>query len=130
MPPPPSQDDVALLFLDVMPSTAMVFADTGFVGSAFDLRSGLRLSPGHHWIDLEATGYEKKTFELTAIPGQPVSYQTELTPVRTAALSAVPPHPPQTMYAIPGCYGGNTPPVQANLPAGCDIAKVRVLRPR
>jgi hypothetical protein len=34
------------------------------------------------------------------------------------------------MYAIPGCYGGNTPPVQANLPAGCDIAKVRVLRPR
>ena len=126
----PSQDDVALLFLDVMPSTAMVFADTGFVGSAFDLRSGLRLSPGHHWIDLEATGYEKKTFELTAIPGQPVSYQTELTPVRTAALSGVPPHPPQTMYAIPGCYGGNTPPVQANLPAGCDIAKVRVLRPR
>jgi hypothetical protein len=128
-PPPPPQEEMTLLFLDVTPSTAMVFADTGFVGSIFDLRTGLRLSPGHHWIDLEATGYEKKTFEVTAVPGQPVRYQTELTPVRTAALVPVAPHPPQTMYAIPGCYGGNTPPVAANLPKGCDIAKVRVLRP-
>ena len=39
------------------------------------------------------------------------------------------PHPPQTMYVIPGCYGGNVPPMKEKLPKGCDIAKLRLLRP-
>jgi len=128
-PPPPPQADTALLLLSVTPSTAMVSVDDAFVGSVSDLQPGLELSPGHHWIDLEAPGFDRKTFEINATPGRPARYQAELTPIRTASLAPPALRPPQTMYAIPGCYGGNTPPVQANLPTGCDIAKVRVIRP-
>jgi hypothetical protein len=53
-----------------------------------------------------------------------------MTPTQRAAAVVLPPRPPETIYAIPGCYGGNRPPVAANLPKGCDIAKVRVLRPQ
>jgi hypothetical protein len=34
------------------------------------------------------------------------------------------------MYAIPGCYGGNKPPVVSALPAGCDITNVHIIRPQ
>jgi len=129
-PPAPPQDEKGTLFVEVTPPSTMVFVDTAFVGSAEDVRTrGVPLSPGHHWLDLEASGYEKKTVEVTIAAGQGVRYQTDLVAARSASLVASPPHPPQTMYAIPGCYGGNTPPVQASLPKGCDIAKVRVLRP-
>jgi hypothetical protein len=124
-------EETGLLFLDVTPSSAQVFVDTAFVGSVEDLRTrGARLTPGHHWVDIEATGFEKKTFEITASAGQPVRYSADLLPARRAAAVVIPSRPPQTMYAIPGCYGGNLPPVAANLPKGCDIANVRVIRPQ
>jgi len=118
------------LFLDVTPRTAMVFIDTAFAGTADDiLFDGVMLSRGRHWLELEAPGYEKKLVEINITPGQPLKYRAELAPVRQAALAVIPPRPPETMYAIPGCYGGNKPPVAATLPPGCDIAKVRVIRP-
>jgi len=52
-----------------------------------------------------------------------------MTATRTAAVTIVPERP-ETMYAIPGCYGGNRPPIAEKLPRGCDIAKVRVIRPQ
>jgi hypothetical protein len=36
------------------------------------------------------------------------------------------PRKPETFYVIPGCYGGNRSPGPEDLPAGCDIEKLRV----
>jgi len=119
------------LFLEVTPVTALLFVDTAFVGTVGDLQArGLTLSAGRHFVDLEAPGYDKKTIEITITAGEPLRYRVDLTPTRRAEAVAIPPRAPETMYAIPGCYGGNRPPVAANLPKGCDIAKVRVIRPQ
>jgi len=119
------------LFLDVTPPTALVFIDTAFVGSVADLQTrGVSLARGRHWLDLEAPGYDKKTIEINITAGEVLRYRVDLTPARQVAAIVIPPRPPETMYAIPGCYGGNRPPVAANLPSGCDIARVRVLRPQ
>jgi hypothetical protein len=119
------------LFLDVTPSTALVFVDTAYVGTVEDLQArGVTLSPGRHWLDLEAPDFDKKTIEITIRAGEPLRYRVDLTPTRRAEITVTPPRPPETMYAIPGCYGGNRPPVAANLPKGCDIAKVHVIRPQ
>jgi hypothetical protein len=119
------------LLLDVTPATAMVFVDTAYVGSVSDLQArGVTLSAARHYLDLEAPGYDRKTIEITITAGEPLHYRYDMTPVQRAAATVLPPRPPETMYAIPGCYGGNRPPVAANLPRGCDIAKVRVLRPQ
>jgi hypothetical protein len=120
-----------VLFLDVTPRAAMVFIDSAYVGTVDDLLfTGVMLSRGRHWLELEAPEYEKRLIEVNITPGQPLRYRVDLTPIRRAALAVIPPRPPETMYAIPGCYGGNRPPVASALPPGCDIAKVRVLRPQ
>jgi hypothetical protein len=119
------------LFLDVTPAAALVFVDTAYVGSVGDLQArGVSLPAGRHYLDLEAPGYDRRTIEITITAGEPLRYRYEMTPAQRAAAIVLPPGPPQTMYAIPGCYGGNRPPVAANLPRGCDIAKVRVIRPQ
>lgn len=128
-----SNEDIlsGTVFLDATPRTAMVFIDSAYVGTVDDLLfTGVTLSPGRHWLELEAPEYEKKLIEINVTPERPLRYRAELTPVRRAALVVVPPRPPETMYAIPGCYGGNRPPVAAALPPGCDIANVRVIRPQ
>jgi hypothetical protein len=108
-----------------------VFIDSAYVGAIDDLLfTGVTLTRGRHWLELEAPDFEKKLIEISITPGQPLRYRVELVPIRRAALTVIPPRPPETMYAIPGCYGGNKPPVAATLPSGCDIAKVRVLRPQ
>ena len=118
------------LVLDVTPRTSLVFVDSAYVGTVDDLAMrGLTLSRGRHWLELEAPDYEKTLTEITITPGRPLRYRVDLVPVRRAALVVIPPRPPDTMYAIPGCYGGNRPPAVATLPPGCDIANVRVLRP-
>jgi hypothetical protein len=120
-----------MLFLDVAPATALVFVDTVYVGSVSDLQArGVTLAAGRHYVDLEAPGYDRKTIEITITAGEPLRYRYEMTSTQRAAAIALPSGPPQTMYAIPGCYGGNRPPVAANLPTGCDVAKVRVIRPQ
>lgn len=122
---------IGILHVDATPRTAMVFIDGAYVGTVDDLLiNGMRLTRGRHWLELEAPGYEKKLIEINITPGQPLRYRADLTPIRQAALAAIPPRAPETMYAIPGCYGGNRPPVAADLPRGCDIAKLRVLRPQ
>jgi hypothetical protein len=118
------------LLLEVTPATTLVFVDTAFVGNVGDLQArGVTLSAGRHFLDLEANGYEKKTIEITITAGEPLRYRYDMTPARRAEAVTAPPRVTQTMYAIPGCYGGNKPPVAAQLPRGCDIAKVRVIRP-
>jgi len=119
------------LLLDVTPASALVFIDTAYVGSVGDVQArGVTLSAGRHYLDLEAPGYDRRTIEVTIASGEPLRYRYDMTPVQRAAATIVPSVPPQTMYAIPGCYGGNRPPVAANLPKGCDMSKVRVIRPQ
>jgi hypothetical protein len=128
--PEPPITEGTLLF-DVTPSTALVFVDSAFVGNVEDLQTrGLTLSGGRHWVDLEAPNYDRKTIEVTIRAGEPLRYRFDMTPTRRAEVIAAPPRPPQTMYMIAGCYAGNRPPVAANLPKGCDVAKVRVIRPQ
>ena len=128
-----SDEDIlsGTVFLDSTPRTAMVFIDSAYVGTVDDLLfTGVTLSAGRHWLELEAPEYEKKLIEINVTPERPLRYRAELTPVRRAALVVIPPRPPETMYTIPGCYGGNRPPVAAALPPGCDIKNVRVIRPQ
>jgi len=129
-PPEPPVTEGALL-LDVTPSAALVFVDSAFVGNVADLQSGgVTLSAGRHWVDLEAPSYDRKTIEVNIRAGEPLRYRFEMAPTRPAEVIAAPPRPPQTIYMIAGCYAGNRPPVAANLPKGCDVAKVRVIRPQ
>lgn len=124
------EETTGALFVDVTPATALVFIDTAYRGTVGDLQTrGVTLTPGRHWVDLEAPGFDKKTIEITIRPGEPLRYRFDMTAARTAAVTIVPERP-ETMYAIPGCYGGNRPPIAEKLPPGCDIAKVRVIRPQ
>jgi hypothetical protein len=118
------------LVLDVTPVTAHVFIDSAYVGDVEDLQTrAMTLSAGRHWVDLEAPNYDRRTVEVTIRPREPLRYRFDMTPERRAETIATPPRPPQTMYMIAGCYAGNRPPVVANLPKGCDVAKVRVIPP-
>jgi hypothetical protein len=128
--PEPPITEGALLF-DVTPLNALVFVDSAFVGNVEDLQTrGVTLTAGRHWVDLEAPNYDRKTIEVTVRAGEPLRYRFDMSPTRRAEVIPAPPRPPQTMYMIAGCYAGNRPPVAANLPKGCDIAKVRVIRPQ
>jgi hypothetical protein len=120
------------LFLDVSPATASVFVDTAYVGSVSDVQArGVMLSAGRHVVDLDAAGYDRKSIEILVNAGEPLRYRYEMTATqRAAAAPVLPPRPPQTMYVIPGCYGGNRPPTAANLPKGCSASQVRVVRPQ
>ena len=119
-----------MLLIDATPVTAHVFVDSAYVGTVEDLQSrGLTLSAGRHWLDIEAPNYERKTVEVTIRAGEPLRYRFDLLPVRPAQAVAAP-RPAQTLYMIAGCYAGNRPPVAANLPTGCDVAKVRVIPPQ
>lgn len=122
-----------MLVLDVTPIDALVFVDTAYIGSVGDVQArGVALSAGRHFLDLEAPGYDKKTIELAITAGESLRYRYDMTPAQRAAVAPTPvgPRPPQTIYAISGCYAGNRPPVAANLPQGCDIRNVRIVRPQ
>ena len=131
---PQQEVTTGTLFLDVTPAGAQIFVDTAYVGSVNDVQPrGLTLSAGRHFLGLEAPGYERKTIDVAIAPGEPLRYRYDMTPVQRAETAPAPPvaaRPPQTMYAISGCYGGNRPPVAANLPKGCDVKNVRVIRPQ
>jgi PEGA domain len=128
--PEPPITEGALLF-DVTPATALVYIDNAYVGNVADLQtSGLTLPGGRHWVDLEAPNYDKKTFEVTIRAGEPLRYRFDMTPTRRAEVIPASPRPPQTLYVVAGCYAGNRPPVAVNLPKGCDVAKVRIIRPQ
>lgn len=119
------------LYLDVTPATASVFVDTAYVGTVSDLQArGVTLSAVRHSVTLEAPGYDRKAIEIAMTAGEPLRYRYDMTPTQSAAVTPLPARPPETMYAIPGCYGGNRRPIAANLPKGCDIARLRVLRPQ
>jgi hypothetical protein len=128
------QPSLARLILDIHPPTAQVFADGYYIGIPEDFRfadGGAVLEPGPHRIDIIARGYEPVSFDVNLARGQSATFRHVLTPIMRAPQPApdtavkAPPaaKPPTTFYLIPGCYMGNVPPKEANLPATCDIAR-------
>lgn len=120
------------LVLDVHPATAQIFADGYYIGIPEHFRfqnGGAVLEPGPHRIDIVASGYEPVSFEVNLTPGQSVTFRRTLTPIprepQPEPVAAAKPvvKQPVTFYLIPGCYLGNVPPNEANLPATCDIAR-------
>ena len=128
------QPSLARLILDVDPPTAQVFADGSYIGIPEDFRlenGGAMLEPGPHRIDILARDYEPVSVDVNLTRGQSATFRHILMPiVRTTqpapgdAVTALPvAKQPSTFYLIPGCYIGNVPPKDANLPATCDIAR-------
>ena len=123
----------ARLILDVEPANAQVFANGYYIGLPEDLRAeqgGAKLAPGEYTIEIVAPGYEPATFDVKLGADQALTYRQMLKPVAdTPAPRPVPaqlaakPGPPATFYIVPGCYMGNVPPKDANLPASCDVSK-------
>ena len=123
----------ARLILDVEPANAQVFANGNYIGLPEDLRGeqgGANLAPGEYRVEIIAPGYEPVTFEVKLDADQALTYRQMLKPIAdTPAPRTMPaplaakPSPPATFYIIPGCYMGNVPPKDANLPASCDLSK-------
>ena len=102
-----------------------------YIGLPEDLRAeqgGRMLAPGEYKIEIVAPGYEPVTFDVRLDADQALTYRQMLKPVAdTPAPRPVPAQlaakagPPATFYIVPGCYMGNVPPKDANLPASCDV---------
>jgi hypothetical protein len=125
---------LARLILDIHPPTAQIFADGYYIGIPEDFRfadGGAVLEPGPHRIDIVAREYEPISFDVNLARGQSATFRHNLTPIRPSPRPApdttvnTPPaaKKPTTFYLIRGCYMGNVPPKDANLPATCDIAR-------
>ena len=137
-----------LLRLDVEPATAQVYVDGFFVGSADDLRSALSVTAGPHRLELKADGFETAAFDLHIRPNgtlrlthtlvgagsevrnvrvMPDGTEVRLKPDATADVRPKP--DATTLYVIPRCYAGDRRPDLSDLPAGCRIGDLRVIRP-
>ncbi len=119
------------LVLEVEPSMAQIFADGYYVGTPDDFRlerGGGMLEPGPHRIEILARDHEPVSFDVNLARGQSVTFRRVLTPVVSAPTLAPDVRSsekkqPVTFYHIPGCYMGNVPPEEANLPATCDLTR-------
>jgi hypothetical protein len=121
----------ARLILDVHPPTAQVFADGYYIGIPEDFRleaGGAVLEPGPHRIDIVAHDHAPVSFDVNLARGQSATFRHSLTPTLAASQLAPDGAPlerkqPVTFYLVPGCYMGNVPPEDANLPATCDLGR-------
>jgi hypothetical protein len=128
------QSSLARLILDVHPATAQIFADGYYIGIPEDFRfehGGAVLEPGPHRIDIVAHEHEPMSFDVNLARGQSATFRHSLTPIKrepqpapdAAVKAPALVKQPVTFYLIPGCYMGNVPPKEANLPVTCDIAR-------
>jgi hypothetical protein len=115
--------------VEVQPSTAQIYVDGLYIGTAADLRARRSLEPGSHRVELRAAGYESTTVDLRIDPGETTVYRGALT--RTAPTPAAPVAvaQPKAFYVIPGCYAGDKRPQPDRLPGGCDVSRLRVVPP-
>lgn len=124
------------LWLQVQPTTAQVYVDGYYLGTVADFSSsgpGRPLEAGPHRVEIRAPGFETVTFAVRILPDETMTYRTDLRKIEDRPEAAIPiaaPAAPKTLYVIPRCYAGDTPPRPAQLPAGCDATPVRTVRPR
>ena len=109
--------------VDVIPSTGLeYFVDGVFIGSSSSLGTEFELNAGSRQIEVRARGYKSLVVERHIEDGR-------VTTLRGTLETIEQPQAPRStgsriMYVIPGCYVGNAKPVQAALPAGCDVRKL------
>ena len=122
------------LLLLVSPRSSQVYVDGDFVGTVDDLNAagrGLMLLPGSYGIELRADGFDTVAFDVRITGGETLTYRKELMatarPRPGAAVAPVQPGVARTIYLIPNCYAGDTPPVAADLPARCQVADLRTI---
>lgn len=125
---PRGSDGVGYLRLDVQPETARVYVDGYYVGSVSDFRRAARaLDAGPHRVEFRADGYETQSVEMSIRANDTLSYRGALTAV--AQRADLRPAAPKTFYVIPRCYAGDTRPRADQLPAGCQLARIREVPP-
>ncbi len=127
------------LRLELQPGVVpQIYVDGYYVGTLDDVSGELTLEAGPHRVELRADGYETLELNVQVSPDRPITYRGALkrvdaapTPVPQVPLSTeLSPPAPATIYVIPGCYVGNVPPADADLPAGCDERRAIVFKPR
>jgi hypothetical protein len=136
----PASDDAAqgpdiepsgYLRLDVHPGNAQVYIDGYYVGTVDDFNGpgpGRAVDARPHRVEIRAAGFETLTFDVRVAPNETIAYRRDL--ARSAgtpdtAFAAAPRAAPKTLYVIPRCYAGDTPPRADQLPPGCDAGNVR-----
>jgi hypothetical protein len=121
------------LWLQVQPTTAQVYVDGYYLGTVADFNSsgpGRPLEAGPHRVEIRAPGFETVTFGVRILPDETITYRTDLRKIEDRPEAAIPiaaPVAPKTLYVIPRCYAGDTPPRPEQLPAGCDATHVRTV---
>jgi hypothetical protein len=125
------------LRLVITPDTELqFFVDGYYVGTSVDLDGELKLAPGPHMIEIRAAGYETLVVDVNIAANRSITYRASLRAADARAeaeppaapAGGVPVETPMTGYVIPGCYVGNVPPEEANLPSTCDASRVITIR--
>ena len=127
------------LGLDIEPNGAQqqLYVDNYYVGTSQDFSGEVELDAGPHAIEIKASGYETLHIDVNISPGRSITYRGTLTALepRPAPEAAVPtststtPVTPTIIYTVPGCYIGNVPPQDVELPASCDVRRVITSQP-
>ena len=133
-PPQPTDDDIPLgyLRLRVEPRSAEVWVDGEYVGTVDEFGGTTqRLLPaGPHRVGIVAPGFETITVDVRIPVNDTITFSRDLDrltlrPEPPAA--SVPAIQHKAMYIVPRCYVGDTPPRAGDLPAGCNLADLRVI---
>jgi hypothetical protein len=134
--PPAQGSDVeppGYLRLQVRPGTARVYVDGYYVGPVDDFNGsgpGRFLEPGPHRVEIRADGFDTIMFDVRIVPNETITYRSDLAKSDDTPQAALPSPvraAPKTLYVIPRCYAGDTPPRAEQLPAGCNPARVRTV---
>jgi hypothetical protein len=130
-----------VLWLELQPSrTGQVYIDDEFLGTPEEIGGGVVLAAGLHRVAIRAPGYQPLVFNVRIVADRAITYRDTLLPVPPPprakpaqepdpAAATAPPVPRKPVSFIPGCYLGDVPPAEANLPASCDISQAVTFRP-
>ena len=136
-PPPEQKRRKGRVRFDLASGVApQIYADGYYVGMLDDLNGELTLEPGPHTIELRADGFQPLELKVLVSADREITYRGALKPIVIAPApvqeASAPPAPPSraTIYVIPGCYVGNVPPRDADLPVGCDVRLAVEFPPR
>jgi hypothetical protein len=122
--PPPPLPATGLLRLDITPSTGLqYYVDGLLIGSSSELGTEFEINAGARRIEIRAAGYRPLVFDARINEGRITTFRGALERLQEEAPPA-PPSGSRTLYIIRGCYIGNMPPQQADLPKGCDIKRM------
>jgi hypothetical protein len=111
--------------VDIQPrNVAQVYLDGVFIGTAGESWEDLDVDAGPHLVEVRADGFEPAQESVLVTSGRALTYTTTLQRIAPPAVTPpTGPAAPAAYYFIRGCYVGNVPPEQADLPAGCDAKK-------